>query len=105
MDPVVFREGYKKILKHIYSPEHYYQRIMTLFGEYKTPKIKAKMNMSHVFGLINSIYHLGILGKERAQFWHLLLWTGLHRRDLFPLAVTLAVYGYHFRRVSELHIL
>jgi radical SAM superfamily enzyme YgiQ (UPF0313 family) len=105
MDPVVFREGYKKILKHIYSPEHYYQRIMTLFGEYKTPKIKSKMNMSHVFGLINSIYHLGILGKERTQFWHLLFWTGLHRRDLFPLAVTLAVYGYHFRRVSELHIL
>ncbi len=105
MDPEIFREGYKKILKHIYSPEHYYQRIMTLFREYKTPKIKSKMNMSHVVGLINSIYHLGIMGKERTQFWHLLFWTGLHRRDLFPLAVTLAVYGYHFRRVSELHIL
>ena len=51
MDPEIFLEGYKKILKHIYSPEHYYQRIMTLFREYKTPKIKAKMNMSHVCGV------------------------------------------------------
>ena len=55
--------------------------------------------------ILVSIYYLGILGKERVQFWHLLLWTTLHRRELFPLAVTLAVYGHHFRKVSELHVL
>ena len=105
MDADTFREGYKKILRHIYSPENYYKRIMTLFKEYKSPKFKGTIKFEHIIGLVSSIYHLGILGKERVQFWHLLLWTGLHRRDLFPLAVTLAIYGYHFRKVSNLHIL
>jgi len=105
MDAETFREGYKKILRHIYSPENYYKRIMTLFKEYKSPKFKGTIKFEHIIGLVSSIYHLGILGKERVQFWHLLLWTGLHRRDLFPLAVTLAIYGYHFRKVSNLHIL
>jgi radical SAM superfamily enzyme YgiQ (UPF0313 family) len=105
MDPEIFREGYKRILRHIYSPENYYKRIKTLFQEYKAPKIKGKITLDHILGLITSIYYLGILGKERGQFWHLLFWTTLHRRELFPLAVTLAVYGHHFRKVSELHIL
>lgn len=105
MDPEIFREGYKRILRHIYSPENYYKRIKTLFREYKAPKIKGKITLDHILGLITSIYLLGILGKERGQFWNLLLWTTLHRRELFPLAVTLAVYGHHFRKVSELHIL
>ncbi len=105
MDADTFREGYKKILRHIYSPENYYKRIMTFFKEYKSPKIKGKIKFEHIVGLFSSIYHLGILGKERSQYWHLLFWTGLHRRDLFPLAVTLAIYGYHFRKVSNLHVL
>ncbi len=105
MDPEVFREGYKTILRQIYSPENYYQRIKTFFREYRAPKVKGKITLDHILGLIASIYHLGILGKERVQFWNLLWWTAFNRRELFPLAVTLAVYGYHFRKVSELHVL
>ncbi len=105
MDADTCREGYKTILRYIYSPENYYKRIMTFFKEYKSPKFKGTIKIEHIVALFSSIYHLGILGKERVQFWHLLFWTGLHRRDLFPLAVTLAIYGYHFRKVSKLHIL
>jgi len=105
MDADTCREGYKTILRYIYSPENYYKRIMTFFKEYKSPKFKGTIKIEHIVALFSSIYHLGILGKERVQFWHLLFWTGLHRRELFPLAVTLAIYGYHFRKVSNLHIL
>ena len=105
MDADTCREGYKTILKHIYSPENYYKRIMTFFKEYKSPKFKGTIKIEHILALLSSIYHLGILGKERGQYWHLLVWTTLHRRELFPLAVTLAIYGYHFRKVSKLHIL
>ncbi|MHC4183053.1 MAG: DUF4070 domain-containing protein [Planctomycetota bacterium] len=45
------------------------------------------------------------MGKERSQYWHLLLWTFFHRRELLPMAVQFAIYGYHFRKVSELHVL
>lgn len=105
MDSDIFKEGYKSILRYIYTPENYYRRVKTFFREYKAPKIKTKIKFCHILALFRSIYHLGILGRERCQFWDLLLWTGFHRRELLPMAVTFAVYGYHFRKVSELHVL
>ncbi len=105
MDIDIFREGYKNILRHIYSPENYYQRIKTFFREYKAPKIKAHFQFNHILALFRAIYHLGILDSKRTHFWKLLLWTCFHRRELLPLSVTLAVYGYHFRKISKLHVL
>jgi hypothetical protein len=55
--------------------------------------------------LFHSLYRLGVLGKERLYFWKVLLWTLFHRPRLFPQAVTLAIYGYHFRTISERYIL
>ncbi|MFQ5965576.1 MAG: B12-binding domain-containing radical SAM protein [Candidatus Scalinduaceae bacterium] len=100
----VLKEGYKKILQHIYSPEHYYKRVMTLFREYKPPKIKARLNIQQVLAFFRSTYHLGIICKGRAHYWKLLLWTYFRRPKLFPLAVTLAIYGHHFRKICEMHI-
>jgi radical SAM superfamily enzyme YgiQ (UPF0313 family) len=103
------RAGYKNILQHIYSPEHYYQRVKTFLREYKSPKIKASLDLAHVLEYIlaffRSIYHLGILGRERVHYWKLLFWTLFRRPQLFPLAITLAIYGHHFRKVCELHVL
>jgi len=99
------REGYKNILQHIYSPEHYYQRVKTFLREYNPPKIKAPLNFQHVLAFFRSIYHLGIVGEERIYYWKLLFWTLCRRPGLFSLAVTLAIYGHHFRKVCELHVL
>jgi radical SAM superfamily enzyme YgiQ (UPF0313 family) len=102
------REGYKNILQHIYSPEPYYQRVKTFLREYRPPRIIAPLDFEHtrdyILAFIRSIYHLGIIGQERVQYWKLLLWTAFRRPKLFPLAVTFAIYGYHFRKVCELHI-
>jgi radical SAM superfamily enzyme YgiQ (UPF0313 family) len=99
------REGYKNILLHIYSPEHYYKRIKTFLREYKPPKIKAHLEFEDILAIFRSIYHLGIMGKERVQYWKLLLWTPFRRPRLLPVAITLAIYGHHFRKICELHIL
>jgi len=54
--------------------------------------------------LVRSVYRLGVFGKERLHYWKLLMWTMLRRPRLFPLAVNLAISGYHFRKVCELHV-
>jgi radical SAM superfamily enzyme YgiQ (UPF0313 family) len=105
MNLETLREGYKHILHHIYSPEHYYQRVKTFLREYKSPEIDTRLDVQHILAFFRSIYHLGIMGEERGHYWKLLVWTLFRRPKLFPLAVTLAVYGYHFRTVCELHIL
>ena len=99
------REGYKRILAHIYSPKHYYQRIKTFLEEYQPPKVKFRISWQDLRAFHRSIIRLGVLGRERFHYWRLLLWTLWHRRASFPLAVTLAIYGHHFRKVCEQHVL
>ena len=44
---------------------------------------------------------LGVIGRERFHFWGLLVWTSLRRPTLMPMAVTLSIYGFHFRKCCE----
>jgi radical SAM superfamily enzyme YgiQ (UPF0313 family) len=101
MNLEALREGYKNIVCSIYSPEVYYQRVRTMLREYKAPKIKAPLDLQHLLALFRSVLRLGIVGKERIHYWKLLLWTSLRRPRLFPLAVTLSIYGHHFRKIYE----
>jgi radical SAM superfamily enzyme YgiQ (UPF0313 family) len=99
------RDGYKHILQRIYAPKPYYQRVKTFLREYQPPKVRASWDFDHVLGFIRSICHLGIFGKERFHYWNLLWWTLFRCPGSFPLAMALAVYGYHHRRICELHVL
>ncbi len=98
-------EGYRSVLRHLYAPEHYYARVKTFLLEYRPPKITAPLDTQQVLALFRSIVRLGIMGRERVEYWRLFRWTLFRRPDLFPLAITLAIYGYHFRQVCDLHIM
>ena len=98
------REGYRKILAQIYSPKFYYERVITFLREYHPPKIRIQFEPQYVLALGRSIYRLGIRGAERIQYWKLFFWTLFRRPRLFPLAITLAIYGFHFRQVANLHV-
>ena len=97
--------GYRRILDHIYSPEPYYRRLRTFLREYRPPRVRGDLQISHVLALLRSFYVLGIVGQERFHYWKLLLWTQFRRPRLLPDAIILAIYGYHFRKVCERHVL
>lgn len=105
MDLDALFEGYRNVIRHIYSPKHYYQRVKTFLREYKAPKIEPPLDLQRFLAFFRSTIRLGIFGKERFQFWKLLLWTLLRRPSLFPLVITFAIYGHHFRKILNLHIL
>ncbi|MBM4144467.1 MAG: DUF4070 domain-containing protein [Lentisphaerae bacterium] len=98
-------KGYRGILEHIYSPRHYYERVKTFLREYKPPRVRARLQFSHMRALAHSFYRLGIVGEERFHYWKLMLQTLFRRPRLLPEAVVLSIYGYHFRKVCELHVL
>ena len=104
MSMETLREGYRRILDHIYSPEHYYRRLQTFLREYRPPKARGHLQFYHVLALLRSFYRLGIVGKERLYYWRLLFWTQLRRPHLVPEAVILAICGYHFRKICERHV-
>jgi hypothetical protein len=101
MPAEILRDGYRRIMATIYSPKHYYERVKTFLREYKPPRIKSPLDFQHVMAFFRSVVRLGIIGRERFYYWKLLLWTLFHRPRLFEEAVTFAIYGYHFRKVSE----
>jgi len=98
------REGYREILGHIYAPRFYYERVLTFLHEYQPPKIRVPLEPQYFLALWRSIYQLGIRGVERVQYWQLFFWTLFRRPRLFPLAITLAIMGFHFRQVIEMHV-
>ena len=104
MDYNLLINGYKKVLSTLYSPRRYYARVRTFLREYIPPKKKLfHFRFNHIAAFIRSIIVLGIIGKERFYYWRLLIWTMFSRPRLFPQAVTLAIYGFHFRKVFEKH--
>jgi radical SAM superfamily enzyme YgiQ (UPF0313 family) len=100
----VLKAGYRKVLDQIYAPSQYYERVLTFLKEYKMPKIQAPLEFQYVMAFFRSIYYLGIKGVERIYYWRLVFWTLFRRPRLFPLAVNLAIIGFHFRKVCELHV-
>jgi radical SAM superfamily enzyme YgiQ (UPF0313 family) len=98
------RRGYRWLLGQIYSPQLYYARVRTFLREYQAPKVSLRLEPDHVLAFFRSVYQLGIRGTERAHYWALLFWALFRRPKFFPLAVTLAIYGFHCRKVTELHV-
>jgi hypothetical protein len=94
-------KGYRSILKQIYSPKNYYQRVITLLKELKAPEINQPVNMQRFLSLFRSAFRLGVIGKERFHYWKLMFWALFHKPRLIPVAITLSIYGYHYRRVCE----
>ncbi|RJQ59132.1 MAG: DUF4070 domain-containing protein [Desulfobacteraceae bacterium] len=99
------REGYRSIMHQIYSPNNYYRRIRTFLKEFNPPEVSIPMDLQRFLAFFRSSFRLGIWGRERFQYWHLLGWALLRRPRLFPWAITLAIYGHHYRRICELYIL
>jgi hypothetical protein len=74
-------------------------------SEYKKPKIDIPFDFNRFLAFFRSSIRLGIFGNERFQYWRLLWCTLFRRPGLLTLAITFSIYGYHFRRVCDLHIL
>jgi radical SAM superfamily enzyme YgiQ (UPF0313 family) len=99
------RDGYQSIMRQIYSPKNYYRRVRTLLKGLKAAEINQPMNIQRFLSFFRSAFRLGVLGKERLHYWQLLLWTMICKPRLISVAVTLSIYGHHYRRICELYIL
>lgn len=93
--------GYQRILDTIYSPKCYYERVRRFLVDYAPSQEKMfHFHFSHVAAFVRSVFVLGIAEKERFQYWKLLVWSLFRRPRLMPLAIGLAICGFHFRKVS-----
>ncbi len=87
------------MLDKIYSPEYYYQRLLTFLKYYKLPKgRKLHIQSKQIWLLLRLIIDLGILDDGRRYFWKI-IWHGLKKQyRVLPKIIQLMVTGYNFRK-------
>jgi radical SAM superfamily enzyme YgiQ (UPF0313 family) len=93
--------GYKHVLTSIYSSKQYYKRVKIFLKEYKPRKQKSisQLRFWHIRALINSMWVMGVLERDRWYYWRFFVSTLLRRPRSFPISMAFAVYGFHFRTV------
>lgn len=103
MDARKLIEGYKKIIAHIYEPREYYERVLEFLSHYQ-PRIRQRTHYRDLLAFFNSILKQGILGSERWVYWQFLVKAYRRNSAAFSEAVTLAIMGYHFQKVSKIEL-
>jgi radical SAM superfamily enzyme YgiQ (UPF0313 family) len=104
MDPGTLAEGYRSVLRSIYAPRPYYRRVKGFLRSHEPGgRHRAPVEAAHVRALVRSMFRLGVVEEGRLPFWGLFFWALARRPRQFSTAITLAIYGFHFRRVYALH--
>lgn len=95
-------KGYARVIKTIYTQREYYHRLKTFLENYNTSAVHAqKFSLTEIKALGHLFWKLGLREKGKIYFWKLFLISLFKYPQKFSIAMTLAVYGFHFRKVAE----
>jgi radical SAM superfamily enzyme YgiQ (UPF0313 family) len=100
MDKHTLTEGYKNIMKTLYSPKEYYQRVKTFLREFRPPiKKMPKLSIYDIRALFSSLWLLGVVYKGQRYYWALLLWSLFKRPTTIPYVIYSSITGIHFSKL------
>jgi hypothetical protein len=96
-------EGYKAILRNIYSPKEYYRRALDCLSRFHRNRIEPRQSTlrQDLAALFSIVFTLGIRDRSRLDFWNYFYQLLRHHTRDFAHGLTLAAMGYHFRQVTE----
>jgi len=103
MDPALLIQGYQSIMKTIYSPREYYQRVLDSMRR-TAEQASEPQHYGVIQGLMTLtriLVRLGVLDSERREFWRFFTRSMIKHRDKFADSLRLAAVGYHFRKLSD----
>ena len=101
--------GYGRIISGIYAPKPYHARVRAYLREYHRLERRKfrfhagylRLHFGYAGAFFKSLLLLGIKDRARVHYWKLLFWSLFRRPQLFPMAMTFAIYGFHFRKVFQ----
>ncbi len=100
MDAQKLVEGYRSILRRIYNQDAYYARVREFLRRYD-PAHSGDLRWEDYFTLGRSMLRQGILNKGRKAYWRLFFEALTEYPRAFGTAISLAIMGYHFERITE----
>ena len=100
MDSARLVEGYRSVMKRIYSHDAYYERVKLLLSRCH-PTANSHFTYANVRAFFSSIVRQGMLSRGRLSYWKFLFTAALRYPRSFGEAMTLAVKGYHFYVMTQ----
>lgn len=102
MDAGKLVEGYKEVLRTIYSPGEYYRRALNCLDRVKQDATEHRYTFAkEAAAFARVVLKLGIVDGERVEFWRFMRRAFAEHRQHFAQAVMLAAMGYHFRKLTD----
>ena len=96
-------EGYKSVIRNIYSPKEYYLRALDCLSRFNQDRVESrKISIGNdLRAFFSIVLTLGIRDEARRDFWNYFYQLLRHHTRDFAHGLTLAAMGYHFRQVTE----
>lgn len=94
--------GYRELMKKLYEPRTYYQRVRTFLEHYQPCGPRLRLSRRDFQAFLKSFWLLGVWHRGRRAYWRFFVSTLLRRPSQFRRAMEFAIIGYHFRRVASL---
>src|SRR5947209_1859235 len=105
MDPALLIRGYQSIMRTIYSPREYYQRVLDSMR--RTPHDSSETQqyelINGIASLMRVLIKLGLFDGERKEFWRFMSKALVKHRHRFAESLRLAAMGYHFRKLNDVY--
>lgn len=96
-------DGFKSVLRDIYSPKQYYDRALDCLSHLHRDRFEPRQTdlIADARSFLRLMVKLGILDDARAQFWRYFYRLIRDYRHDFAHGLTLAAMGYHFRTITQ----
>ena len=96
-------EGYKRVVRNIYSPKEYYRRALDCLSRFHVNRIEPRKTsvLEDLRSFFSLIITLGVRDAARLDFWSYFYQLLRHHTHDVTHGLTLAAMGYHFRQVTE----
>ncbi len=97
--------GYKKVISVIYSPKEYFDRCLSMMrrmpsGRFYTGAVTPRMILLAVRIFLLSLARQ-LWAPHRVQYLKFLASSLRIRAGLFPKAIKMALFGYHFNKITQ----
>ena len=99
-------EGYRSVLKQIYSCDAYYERVRLYLSRTEPRPGERRFKQRWLTGanaraLVTSIVRQGVFGSQRWSYWKFFAAAATRYRHSFGTAMTLAIMGYHLQVITR----
>ncbi len=100
LDRDMLVQGYGNLVKRLYQPKLYYARILRCLQEYR-PQSSSFWTWHEAMAVVKSMWVMGMWNRGRRAYWAFVGRVLIRHPRAFADAMTMAIVGYHFRRVAS----